>query len=145
MPLPKTNKSGNKSKNKPKKPKLTFTVDRSQWSMGGFLIERNHPNGGDTMCVLGFLGKRLGMSKDELIDISHPGDITNKYYRKKFADLGLAICDGTDFRTSPIANKIMETNDDHKPDKNTEKHLREYFNKLNIRVRFIKSYIENDF
>jgi hypothetical protein len=124
-----------------KKYKLEFTIDRSKWGRGYLLGD---DDGNETMCALGFLGKKLGIPKKELRNHSTPFGLCNENEKnkKKLGELGLLKCLGDgEVTDSGIANQIMNTNDKLSiHNRLREKRLRELFRKIDIKVNFINRY-----
>lgn len=121
-----------------KKHKFEFSVDRSKWYTGGLLVKGDKPSE-DTMCVLGFLGKKLGADRSALSNCGSPTGLPKEFH-KKLHKLGLLGCMNGFPTETEIADEIMEVNDAHAPNKDTEKNLKSLFKKLDIKVNFIGKY-----
>lgn len=121
-----------------RKYKHEFTVDRKKWSEGG-LTEGEGPG---TMCVLGFLGKSLGIPKKDLHGHGSLAGVasTHKKYAKKLGDLGLIKCNEGNIESSIKASMAININDEGIREDNTEERLKKLFDKLAIKVNFINKF-----
>jgi len=136
----KTTKKSTKTKTaKKSKYKFKFDVDRYRWSEGGLVNRKEHPDGGDTMCVLGFMGEALGIPKHALKHAGGPSTTARKYW-KKWGELGLMECVHGSAVSSSIANQIMSVNDRGVANAGTESKLKKLFDRLDIKVNFINKF-----
>jgi len=112
-------------------PKIKLKVDRSKWGRKKLLKEDG------SMCMLGFLGRQIGIPDERLLNRAEPELIYPEDIRK-WGEAGMLTC-GRDGKpeVSWDASKIMSVNDSFLSEEDKEQLLLRHMRDIGIEVEFV--------